>query len=141
MPETKYLTYSSPITTGDVWTAQVAQGSVASPQAAKVPPGVSKLKQIMYSFGDNTPTGAITAHNYALRVQGAGIKDVDSQEFVLQGETVFFDTAGMSGGPGPHLKKDVNVDVVAESELDIAVMATLGVLGGAPEPTITLGFE
>ena len=138
MAETQYVTRSTPITVGDVWTAQIHQGSASVP-TLRVPDGATKLKQIIYSFGDSAPTAAIIAHNFLLKLTGA-VKDTDRQEFLLEGYTAFYATAGMTGGPGPQILRNVDVDV-EQGELQMYVMATLGALGGAPEPTITLGFE
>ena len=123
-----------------MWLAQVGQGSIASPPAAKIPKGCTKLKQIIYSFGDSDPDAAIISHNYLARISGAGVAGTDRQEFVLMGDTVFFVTAGQSGGPGHQIVKNVDVDVIAENDFDLAIMATLGSFSSIPEPMITLHF-
>ena len=140
MPIT-YINRDGVIATGDIWVTLSLLGKDATPGTVKVPAGKSKLKQIICSIGDSVPTGAITALGILLKLKGAGLKGQESQEYVLDGYTGFFDTAGSTGAPGPFRKRDVNVDVTQNGTLLIQAMATLGTLGGNPEVKIQLGFE
>ena len=136
-----YINRDGVITVGDVWTTLALQGSDATPGTVKVPAGKTKLKQIIYSIGDSVPTGAITALGMLLRIKGAGLKGQENQDYVLDGYTGFFVTAGSTAAPGPLRKRDVDVDVVENGILVIQAMATLGALGGNPEVKVQLGFE
>ena len=140
MGESQFLTLSTVMAAGDAWQAQIDQGSNSSPPKRKIPKGCTKLKQIIYSFGDSTPAAAIISHNYLGRLSGAGVAGTDRQEFVLMGDTAFFVTAGQTGGPGHQIVKDVDVDVIAENDFEWAIMATLGSFSSTPEPTTTLHF-
>ena len=140
MPIT-YINRDGVIATGDIWVTLALLGKNATPGTVKVPAGKRKLKQIIYSIGDSVPTGAITCLGILLKLKGAGLKGQESQEYVLDGYTGFFDTAGSTGAPGPFRKRDVDVDVTENGTLLIQSMATLGSLGGNPEVKIQLGFE
>ena len=140
MPIT-YINRDGVIATGDIWVTLSLMGKDATPGTVKIPAGKTKIKQIIYAIGDSVPTGAITALGILLRLKGAGLKGQEHQDYVLDGYTGFFDTAGSSGAPGLFLKRDVDVDVVANGTLLIQAMATLGTLGGNPEVKIQLGVE
>lgn len=137
----EYINRDGTLATGDVWTTLALRGSNATPGTVKVPAGRTKLKQIIYAIGDSTPTGAITALGILLRIKGKGLKGQEHNDYVLDGFTNFFSTAGSTGGAGMFAKRDVDVDVEPNGALLIQGMATLGTLGSDTELKVQLGFE
>jgi hypothetical protein len=137
----EYITREGPIATLDTRTQLTTQGSNTSPGPVLVPAGKTKIKQIIYALGDNTPTGADMGNNFFLTLSGSGIKDGE-QYIPLAGMYADFTTAGDTGSPFPraHLL-DVDIDVESMKPIGIFVEMTAGAaLAGAPEVSVTLGF-
>lgn len=136
----EYITREGPITAGDTRTQLITQGAITSPGNIIVPPGKTKVKQIVVALGDNTPTGADGSHLFFVTLSGPGIEDGE-QTLMVAGYYCDFTTAGDSGAPFPKAKRfDVDIDVVPGKQFGIFVEATLGALNGAPEASVTLGF-
>ncbi len=136
----EYVTREGPITAGDTRTQLTSLGSNASPGTILVPAGKTKLKQVIYALGDNTPTAADGAHLFFITLGGGGVKDGD-QTIMLAGYSCDFTTAGDSGAAFPRPNRmDVDIDVVALKPVSIFGEATLGTLNGVPEMSVTLGF-
>lgn len=140
MPIT-YIQRDGVLATADVWITLALRGSDATPGTVKVPSDARKLKQIIYSVSDSVPSAAITALGILLRIKGVGLKGQEHNDYVLDGFTNFFVTAGMTGGPGAFGLRDVDVDMESNGALLIQGMATAGGLGSNPELKIQLGFE
>jgi len=137
----EYITREGPIAAVDTRTQLTTQGSNAAPGPVMVPVGKTKIKQIIYALGDNTPTAADGGNNFFLTLSGTGL--VDGEQFIpLAGYYADFSTAGDTGSNWPKLKRlDVDIDVSPLKQIGVFVEMTAGqAINGAPEVSVTLGF-
>ena len=139
MSPMQYVTREGPITAGDARTALTTQGSVTTPGTLTVPPGKTKIVQIITSVGDNTPTAADGAHCYFITLSGDGVAEGE-QTLVIGAAYSDFTTAGESGFVSSPLRQDVDIAVEPGGVINVYAEATLGTLWGVPEVSVTLGF-
>ena len=137
----EYITREGPIAAVDTRTQLTTQGSNTTPGTILVPAGKTKIKQILYALGDNTPTAADGGNLFFLTLSGSGLRDGE-QFLPLAGYYCDFTTAGDSGAPFPRTNLiDVDIDVESMKPLGIFVEETAGAaINGAPEVSVTLGF-
>ncbi len=135
-----YVHREGPVTAGDTRTALTTQGQITAPGTILVPPGCTKITQIVSGVGDNTPTGADGGHNYFITLSGTGMAEGD-QSILVGAAFSDFTTAGETGIRnrvfGLH---EVDINVVPNAVISIYAEATLGVLWGQPEFGVTIGF-
>lgn len=135
-----YVHREGPVTAGDTRVALATQGAVTAPGTIIVPPGCTKLTQIIAAVGDNTPTGADGGHNYFITLSGTGMAEGD-QSIGVGASFSDFTTAGETGIAGRIFAlHEVDINVIGGKTISIYAEATLGVLWGQPEFGITLGF-
>jgi len=118
----------------------VTQGVLTAPGTILVPPNCTKITQLIVAVGDGTPTGADGGHNFFVTLGGTGLADGD-QVIPVGAACADFTTAGDTGLRGRIFDRhDVDINCVPNGIVNIYGEATLGVLWGAPEFGVTIGF-
>ncbi len=125
--------------TVDTWVNLSTLGSESAPPSLKMPPGRNKIDFLLFSIGDNTPTGAAIGTNIVVRIRG-GLRDTDQQEFAVDGYNAIWATAGATGAASHMYKKVVDLDVIAGKDFFIDACATGGVCAGSPEVGVSVHF-
>ena len=126
--------------TVDTWVNLATVGSETAPSAVEVPPGVSRIRQLLFSVGDEAVTAAQIGTNIILKLSG-GLIGVPEQEFVVDGYSVIWLTAGAGGAPGRMYKREVDLPVKPGEKMLIDGCACGGVCAGSPSLGITIGWE
>ncbi len=135
-----YVCREGPLAAGDTWYSLATQGDNATPGAIIIGSGKSSIKQILFTMGDSAPTGALGDHGFVLKLTGDAL--VNGEQLINLGAiTCWWVTAGPSGEPNNLFKYDVDIPLKPTGgQVQLNVCATLGVLWGAPEVNVTLGY-
>ena len=124
--------------TVDTWVQLATLYEETAPGPLFVPSNKTKIKQILVSVGDETPTAAAIGTNIIVKLTG-GVA-TGEQTFAVDGYNDIWATAGANGMPGVLVRLDVDIDCKPNEIISIFGLATGGVCAGSPEVGVTLGF-